>query len=156
MFHVRHSKEGTRDSKAVPAHSTKAQATNISLGRSSTGEKKPLPNERECECTQQQFCVFGRREAKFVAPEESRKHVSWPDHCTAWSFYCQVTILPGHYTVWSLYCLVTMLFGHYTAWSLYCLVTTLPGHYTAWSTGSGNCNERKKRREMQIDKLVDE
>jgi hypothetical protein len=38
--------------------------------------KKTVPNEREFVCTQQQFCVFGRRETQYVAPEESRKHMS--------------------------------------------------------------------------------
>jgi hypothetical protein len=38
--------------------------------------KNPVPNEQESECTQQQFCVFGRTETEHVAADESWKHVS--------------------------------------------------------------------------------
>jgi len=130
MFHVRHSKEGIHDSAAAaPAHSTKAhgaqrhkplifslgtrwrKVSTSRCGRSTTGENPGTQWTGIWVHTAAVLRVWGKEKLNML-------------HQRRVGNTCRdlIALLPGHYTAWSIYCQVTVLFGRYTAWSLYCLI----------------------------------
>ena len=141
MFHVRHSKEGTSDSKEAPAQSIKAhgaqrhkppifslgtrwrKVSTSRCGRSTTGGKTGTQWMGIVVHTAAVLRVWEKRIWTCCTGREKDTRV------VTRSLYCLITLLPGQYAAWSIYCQVILQ----PVWSPHCQVTIMSGHYTARS-----------------------